>query len=239
MVTEAKGVNMQTWRISDFTKKLLDDLSVEFPDEEISYHFNTIDGWFKSLEKRGIHYVNRSAGEKIYDTDDLKIAKFIFYQRREKFSLEQIFKILPNYVETRPFPPEEEVVELPKSYEEMVAMIKKDLLSDINKEINKEVQSRLEQEFSAQDQKLQKFLPSPEEQRAERFNAIMTNHKITQKLEKEALVKWNEKPEEERVTKVGWFRKEENRSKRETFIKDYINEHFEDALKEEFGMSDK
>ena len=40
-------------------------------------------------------------------------------------------------------------------------------------------------------------------------------------------------------TKVGWFHKEENRSKIETFIKDYINEHFEDALKEEFGMSDK
>ena len=233
---EVEGVKLQAWRISDFTKKFLDDLSVEFPDEEISYHFNTIDGWFKSLEKKGIHYVNRDAGEKIYDELDLKIAKFIYYQRREKFSLEQIFKVLPSYIETRPFPPDEEVIELPKSYEEMIAKIKKDIYSDIGKEVERVVESRVQEKLSSYTQEMQKLLPSPEEQRAERFNVIMTNHKITKKLQKEAIEKWEAKPIEERMTKIGWFRKVEDTAKKESFIQNYINEHFERALKEEFGV---
>jgi|SRR5690625_217993 len=42
--------------------------------------------------------------------------------------------------------------------------------------------------------------------------------------------------EEERLIKVGWFRKEEDRDQRDRFVKNYIDEYFEDYLKKEFDV---
>lgn len=81
-----------------------------------------------------------------------------------------------------------------------------------------------------------KRLSSPNEKRMERFEQIMTEHKVRRILEKEALKLWDEKPEEERIKKVGLFRKEEDKDKRDLFIKDYIDEHFEVYLKKEFEI---
>jgi DNA-binding transcriptional MerR regulator len=82
-----------------------------------------------------------------------------------------------------------------------------------------------------------KRLSSPNEKRMERFEQIMTEHKVRRILEKlEALKLWDEKPEEERIKKVGLFRKEEDKDKRDLFIKDYIDEHFEVCLKKEFEI---
>jgi len=38
------------------------------------------------------------------------------------------------------------------------------------------------------------------------------------------------------MIKIGWFRKKEDRNKRDQFIKDYIDEHFETHLKKEFDV---
>lgn len=81
-----------------------------------------------------------------------------------------------------------------------------------------------------------KQLSSLEMKRRERFEQIMLEHKVKKRLEKEALRLWNEKPEEERMIRVGWFRKEEDKNKKEQFIKDYIDEHFEKCLREELDI---
>lgn len=82
----------------------------------------------------------------------------------------------------------------------------------------------------------QKMLPSPEQQRLERFNMLIAEKKITRELEKEAFNLWVEKPLEERLMKVGWFRKIENIDKRDRFIREYIDKHFENRMKKEYGL---
>src|SRR5699024_3954375 len=81
-----------------------------------------------------------------------------------------------------------------------------------------------------------KHLASPEKKRSERFDQIMVEYKIKKLLEKKAIELWNKEPEKERFVRVGWFRREENKDKKELFIKDYIDEHFEERLKKEFNI---
>lgn len=81
-----------------------------------------------------------------------------------------------------------------------------------------------------------KRLASPEEKRSERFNQIMVEHKVKRLLEKKAIELWDKEPEKERFIRVGWFRKVEDKDKKELFIKDYIDEHFEECLKKEFNI---
>jgi DNA-binding transcriptional MerR regulator len=51
----------------------------------------------------------------------------------------------------------------------------------------------------------------------------ITRRRIEQKLRKEAIELWNSKPEEERIIKR-WFRKEEDKIKRDDFIQSYVDE---------------
>lgn len=76
-----------------------------------------------------------------------------------------------------------------------------------------------------------KRLSNSEQQRVDRINQIVVEHKVKHLLEREALSKWNEKPEEERFIKVGWFRKEEDKESKMEFIRDYIDKNLQDYLK--------
>lgn len=79
-------------------------------------------------------------------------------------------------------------------------------------------------------------LDSPEKKKEERFYQILAEHKVNKELEKEAINLWLEKPEEERLRKIGFFRKSEDIAKRDDFIKDYVEEHFEEYLKLELDI---
>jgi len=112
---------------------------------------------------------------------------------------------------------------------------------DFNKELLKQLyeqQNYIQDLTEKRQQELEetKQLNSPEIKRAERFEQIMAERKITRILEDEALALWKEKPIGERMTKVGWFRKIEDRDKRESFVKKYIDENFEECLKKEFDI---
>lgn len=207
------------WKISDFAKNL-------------NKHPNTIDGWFRNLEsERNLHYILRVNGEKVYDELDYEIASFIIEQRNNKWSLNAIFDSLPEQFSLRPFPNDFE--------HEMKAVQVMDF-EQMRATLMNEIQKTMEQVASAQvteqTQAIKNMLPSREQQRFERFNEMMAERKITRLLEKEATDLWNEKPKEERLKKVGWFRKEENTQERDIFIRDYIDERFEAYMKKEFDM---
>lgn len=74
----------------------------------------------------------------------------------------------------------------------------------------------------------------PKKERIRRKNDIFAMHKINRILKEEAIKIWNDKPETERTIKVGLFRRIENAQKKEEFIQDYINKHFEYRLQQEF-----
>ncbi len=83
---------------------------------------------------------------------------------------------------------------------------------------------------------LQKMLLSPEQQKLDRFNMLIAERKVIRKLEKEALNLWYVKPLEKRLIKVGWFRKIEDIDGRDRFVKEYVDEHFENYMKKEYGI---
>ncbi|HLV63025.1 hypothetical protein, partial [Galbibacter sp.] len=91
-------------------------------------------------------------------------------------------------------------------------------------------------QMESQMRDFQKMLPSREQERLDRFEALLAERKVTRALEEKALSIWSTKPIEERFIKVGWFRKAEDLNKRERFIKEYVNQHFEDAMRKEFGI---
>src|SRR5699024_5295060 len=205
---------MKYWKISDFAKIL-------------GKHNNTIDGWFRELElERKLHYISRVNEEKVYDEKDMKIARFIVERRNSKWSLSAIFDDLPNHFELRPFPKDfednskyTEIID----FEKMRATLKKEM-----KEVFNELATT---QMEEQKKEMEKLLHSREQKRLDRMNTIMAEQKIVRILEDEALALWNTKSEKERMIRIRWFRKIENRDKRDSFIKKYIDEHFEEYLK--------
>lgn len=107
-----------------------------------------------------------------------------------------------------------------------------EFMTEIKQTFKEMAVTQIEQQVNT----FQKMLPSPEQQRLERFNMLMAERKVTRELEKEAFNLWSEKPIEERLIKVVWFRKREDTDKRDCFIREYINEHFENRMRKEYGL---
>ncbi|MFK3961913.1 MerR family transcriptional regulator [Pseudalkalibacillus hwajinpoensis] len=196
------------WKIIDFAK-------------QVGKHYNTVDNWFKKIEDKKIHYINRDPGtdEKIYDKLDLRIALYINERRNEKWSLEGIFSTLSDEFELRPFPLEEDSSELLD-------------IELVKKQLKEEMESAIKESAAALKQEL---LPDPAHERQVRMENIITEFRIKTNLENEAIGVWSQKPETERFKKVGFFRKEEDRDKRDDFVRSYIQERFETKIREEFN----
>ncbi|MFK2827136.1 MerR family transcriptional regulator [Bacillus sp. B190/17] len=208
------------WKISDFAK-------------EVGKHSNTVDGWFKQLEEKRIHMIGRTEhGEKVYDQLDLDIALYIKDKRDQKWALDGIFHELPNHFELRPAMKESEATNVPQVID----------LEAMRKEFEKmarEIAEQQTREIKQQYEELLKRLPQPktiQEERQERITEMITRTRVESNLRDEALNMWSTKPEEERMIRVGFFRKEEDRDKRDQFVRDYINKHFEERIKEEFSL---
>jgi hypothetical protein len=226
-------VNNTYWQITEFAEKVTEQI-------EGSVHYNTVAKWFNKLETMGVHYVNRAAGEKIYDELDLEIGIFIFQKRSEKWRLDVIFENLSKYIETRPFPEEWEGENTPSvNYSEIEDAIIRKISTRIQEQLvnsQKELASTMEQIAAA---KISSLLPQPktsDEIRAEKLNSALLQMKLNNKLEEEALDQWNKQPDTIRVRKVGFFRKEENYEEKERFIRKYKNDNMERVIKEELDI---
>jgi DNA-binding transcriptional MerR regulator len=196
----------------------------------VGRHQNTVDSWFKQLEEKRLHYVNRVSGEKVYDELDLQIAMFIRKKREEKWSLEGIFNILEEQgFELRPFPLDHSST--PQAPDMDV------LIREIRRAVNELAASQIE-EVKRQYEEIISRLPKPEDElirKQHRVTDIITERRVIAQLEEEALHAWYEKPKRERVK--GFFGREDV-EQRERFIQKYINDHFEARLKEAYGLED-
>ncbi|MFP7474298.1 MerR family transcriptional regulator [Niallia taxi] len=222
---------MNYWKISDFTEQI--KLSVD--NERI--HINTIDGWFKALESKRIHYVARTEDtkEKVYDELDLEIAIFIRKRREEKWSLAAIYDDLGNHFELRGFPSNDVG---PTAFDGDFETLKAQLSEELRKTFNQMAVSQIEEIKRHYDSIIEQMpkLPSPEEQKEIRFKEMVVRRRVETALENEAIELWATKPESERLKKVSIFRKEEDLVKRNEFVRRYINENYEESLKREFGI---
>lgn len=211
------------WKIGEFAK-------------QIGKHKNTVDGWFRTLEEeRKLHYVSRiSTNEKVYDELDFSIAQYIIKQRSSGWSLDAIFDSLPDSFDLRPFPLDYE----PERSVQVVDVDK--IRASILNEMKVTFEQLSAAQMAVQMKEFQKMLPSPEDARVERFNTVIAQRRVQRTLEREAMDLWSSQPPERRMRRTGWFRrKEEDLAERDRFVRDYVDDRFEERLKQEFGIEDE
>lgn len=97
----------RVWYISE----LLEEMSKELKLETLSIHKNTVDNWFKRMEKEEIHFVHREDSKfrkepkyRIYDDTDLKIACYLYIETKiNEESIGTIFKYKFTNIKTRSY----------------------------------------------------------------------------------------------------------------------------------------
>lgn len=224
----------QFFKISDFAK-------------QIGKHTNTVDNWFKLLEEKGLHYINRIDNEKVYDEQDLRIAQHINEKRNNKWALEAICNELPDLFELRPFPPDMEPTNALQTFDmESIRQRFSDELRTVVEEMAAaqaaqalQLAERMQLQHKQQYEDLLRQLPQPRDPQAERQDRVtemLTRRKVERELEHEAVHMWATKPDSERMKRKGLFKKEEDRDKRDLFVKDYIDKQFENRLLSQFGL---
>lgn len=228
---ETKGY----WQITEFSFEVKEMFNKRYKDNE-TIHFNTIDKWFKEMEQKGLHYIQRAVDKKVYDELDLEIAVFIMKMRKDKWQLEPIMNLLSQRFDLRPFPETEMAME--ESHIDDGR-----LLAEMNQQLKKleaslimQFEDRLNEKIKIQREELEKDLlrrlPPPkstEELRAEKMDHFISSTRLRYKLEEEAIIEWGKLPEKERTIKVGviFKRTEENWGKRDQFIRAYVQNKLE------------
>jgi DNA-binding transcriptional MerR regulator len=76
----------------------------------------------------------------------------------------------------------------------------------------------------------------PVEERQDRITEAITMNRIKSRLREEAIDLWAKRPEEVRMKKVGWFRKEEDHAARDLFVRAYTDDHLPERLAQEYGI---
>lgn len=220
------------WQIRDFTEEIQNRYEEQTTVKE-SVHYNTVDKWFKELENNGIHYIQRTAetNKKVYDEIDLAIAIFILNKRTQKWSLDAIFNVLSEHIEVRSFPTED--FGGSPVFSEALVMQE---MSRKFEEMQKEMENKLILELERKQQELEKQvfnrLPVPktaQEIRAEKTDIMISSVRKRYEIEEKAIAEWSKLPLEQRVKRVGLFRKEEDLLKRDSFIREFIKNYLEDA----------
>ncbi|MBK5491946.1 DNA-binding transcriptional regulator, MerR family [Bacillus wiedmannii] len=209
----------KAWRITEFSKL-------------VGRHHNTVYNWFNTLEEKGLHGTLRTnnTNEKLYNSLDLDIALFIKQKRDEKWSLDAIIELLPLQFELRPVSLENQTSEVSAqlNIHEAAATIEK----IVEQKLELHLQN-IEMEYRAKfEEAVRSALPEPEDpeslkerQRQERLDNMIIQHRARTELRKQAEKEWNTLPEETRIKKVGWFKKEEDLARKQLFIENYIDEN--------------
>lgn len=227
---------MEKWlSVSQLSKTL------EIPETTVRRYLNHFEEYFR-LEQRGrgkkyhpgsIEIVGRIAS--LYSTD------YETLEIKDILSKEFAFTVHDSdQNDTTMQPPAYNVQKEFEEFKQQQEEFNKQLLSKLQEQqdyIKSSIEERDKSLLTAiQIQENKKDIASPEEKRLGRFNEIMAERKVNRMLEKEAIVLWLKKPETERIKKIGWFHKEEDKDKRETFIRGYVDEYFETYMKKEFGI---
>lgn len=208
----------KAWRITEFSKL-------------VGRHHNTVYNWFNTLEEKGLHGTLRTnnTNEKLYNSLDLDIALFIKQKRDEKWSLDAIIELLPHQFELKYVSPENQTSELSAQLNiHEAATIEK----IVEQKLELHLQSIEMQYREKFEEAVRSALPEPEDpetlkerQRQERLDNMIIQHRARTELRKQAEKEWNSLPEDTRIKKVGWFKKEEDLARKQLFIENYIDEN--------------
>lgn len=196
------------WKLGAFTdevnKAFLSATSIE-----ADYKTNTINNYFKDLEEKGIHIVQKINDVRVFDADDLKLAVFILMKRSKELNQQKTWGLKQIYDEIERSP------ELPNrkpSIEEQ----SKDNLKELVLELQRTFTKTLEESSKAQ------MLISTVDKNVEKkvTNAVLAYMEQQNKMKTEARAEWEKLPKEQRYT--GFIFKQERIAERERFIDEYV-----------------
>jgi hypothetical protein len=253
-------VNEKFWQITDFSDMVSKTYQEKTGIKE-TVHYNTVDKWFKELENKGIHYIQRVADKKVYNELDLAIGVYIMIMRAKKWRLEAIFNILAENIDVRSFADSNIAESQVASSDSQVMINEAQILKEFQlkfKEMENEFKESLTRELEQKKRELEQqyisLLPAPkthediekenlefelrvksllpkektaEEIRVEKSDAMIFAFRKRAELEEKAIEEWNKLPLDQRTKKVGFFRREEDWSKRDLFIRKYVRENIE------------
>lgn len=185
------------------------------------------------LEQNGLEVYRNTRNHREYTQQDVKILRTMQYLNREKsMPLDEAASFVMSSDTDIDAILAQESTQMVATNDANISVLKQE--SDNTSRLL-EQKSMLEMIEKRMDI-FQKMLPSPEQQKLDRFNMLIAERKVIRKLEKEALNLWCDKPLEKRLIKVGWFRKIEDIDGRDRFVKEYVDEHFDNCMKKEYGI---
>ncbi|TMW72210.1 MerR family transcriptional regulator [Alteribacter natronophilus] len=160
---------VEYYKISDFAK-------------EVGKHASTVDSWFRKLEERGLHYVNRADEERIYDELDLDIARFVKEKREDNWSIDAIFKKLEEEFELRPFPAsgeDEEQIDVEALKEEL----RREVQEEVRRQRVQDLVLRRQVEAELEEESLRHWGELPEGQRMRKGRFFLKQEDIEKRDE--------------------------------------------------------
>ncbi|WP_336866895.1 hypothetical protein [Peribacillus frigoritolerans] len=116
--------------------------------------------------------------------------------------------------------------------------MKKQITEEVKETFEEMATAKVEELKSQYEQSLN-GLPKPpsiEERKNQSFHAMVIQRKIESSLEEEANQAWSNLPEDQRLKRVGFFRKDIDLEKKDQFVRTYINERFVERLKTEMEL---
>lgn len=211
---------------------MMNDMDKRFGSKELSEMLGveavTVRKYAAALEKAGYIFERSDKDHRLYTSQDAMVFQHL-KSLREHSGLN--VESASNVVVSRHQVASESVALVPKLYEP-------DRYAEQYRNLDEKIDRLTElllhqQELSAA---AARSLPDPRDELRERVNERLTERRINRKLETEALDLWNAKPMTERLRRVSFFRKEEDTIARERFIRNYVDEHYEERLKEAYGL---
>ncbi|MGC7930629.1 hypothetical protein ACP3VS_18620 [Lysinibacillus sp. VIII_CA] len=205
------------WKLSKFVDEV-NRVFFQLYNVPLNVTINTINNYFRHLEERGIHEVERLNDVKVYNEIDLKIAIFIAAKRSKDlqediWGLPQIYEAIADSHDLETRKP------LTSSSQKQDELFKRQL-SEFKKEINEQLnrhgkfhQKVLEIQ-SSYDKKLE--------------NIMLDYTKMQKQLREEGREEWNKLPKSKRFT--GLIFKQENINERERFIEDYVEKGLNERM---------
>ena len=205
---------------------------------------STVKKYYGLFEKAGYRYKRNNQGSIIFDSYEIDMFKDLIFLKnqpgmtvskavREIVQREGMSDVSDTNADVTIMP--SQVTTIMTDLEELKEIIKKQ-----NEMILHQTdQTKMEIAAAVQLEALGKQLPQPkepEEERHERMTDMITRRRVEGQLRMEALQMWSRKPTDERMIRVGWFRKEEDINKRDIFIEAYTLKHIEARVKKEYDL---
>lgn len=124
-----------------------------------------------------------------------------------------------------------------RSVHELREQMKEEIKQEVREELKQELLAIQQREYRRHLEQWMRLIPSEAEKKQEIIANIKAQKRVESKLEKEALHLWDQKPTRDRMKRTGWFRWEEDRERRDRYVKKYVEENFERYLKKELKVN--